>query len=301
MINKGLIYILLACFLWGLDTLIRYPLVFSGKSVLQIVFWEHLILTLIFSFKGKSFFSKLNKKKFFLFFLLGAGGSALATLLFTKAFSLAHPTLVILIQKFQPLFALFLARYWLGERLPSRFLVMSSIALVGAVIMIAHDLISFDFKGYNFRESQQIIGYFYALVAAILWGGATVLGRYLSLEKFTPSEMTFGRVLWASVVLIPFVIMGKESFSFLNKPYILGQVLLMSVLSGVLGLSFYYHGLKKVKAKLATIAEMSFPVWVIGINWLFLDKTLNFYQLLGAFILLGAIFYLQKPRQEVST
>ena len=45
----GFLFILVACALWALDTLIRYPLIGSGVDAVRIVFYEHLILTIIFS------------------------------------------------------------------------------------------------------------------------------------------------------------------------------------------------------------------------------------------------------------
>ena len=44
----GFIFIIIASILWALDTLIRYPLLFSGVDAARIVFTEHLFLVLIF-------------------------------------------------------------------------------------------------------------------------------------------------------------------------------------------------------------------------------------------------------------
>lgn len=40
--------IIAAAFCWALDTLIRYPLIYSGIAAEYIVLMEHLLLTLFF-------------------------------------------------------------------------------------------------------------------------------------------------------------------------------------------------------------------------------------------------------------
>ena len=46
----GLLLIVGACVLWALDTLIRYPLLFSGVSAWSIVWLEHAVLVIVLSY-----------------------------------------------------------------------------------------------------------------------------------------------------------------------------------------------------------------------------------------------------------
>ena len=106
----GTFLILIACFLWALDTLIRYPLVESGLSPITIVFYEHVILSLIFGWGAVSAFKRIGELKvadIFSFFVVGCIGSALATVAFTESFHFLNPSLVILLQKLQPVVAIF--------------------------------------------------------------------------------------------------------------------------------------------------------------------------------------------------
>src|SRR4051812_13084396 len=98
----GTLLVIFACLLWGVDTLIRYPLVESGISPVTIVFYEHLLLTLIFTswlipaFKR---IGELNVADIFSFLVIGALGSAVGTVAFTESFHYLNPSLVILLQK----------------------------------------------------------------------------------------------------------------------------------------------------------------------------------------------------------
>jgi drug/metabolite transporter (DMT)-like permease len=116
----GVGLIIVACAFWAVDSLIRYPLLGSGVSAYSIVFYEHLVLTGIFSvvfFKSIKDVTKAKASHLFFLGFIGIVGSAYATLAFTKAFTLLNPSLVILLQKFQPLVAILLARVVLGENI----------------------------------------------------------------------------------------------------------------------------------------------------------------------------------------
>lgn len=292
-----ILFILIACLLWAMDTLIRYPLVFSGQSVVQIVFWEHILLLFLFSYKLKSFVKKLNLKYLFLFFLLGAGGSALAVLMFTKAFFLAHPTLVVLIQKTQPLFAISLSSLWMKERLSRGFLLWSAGAILSGVIMIYPDLKDFIFyHGPQESFSNPVLGYLMALGASILWGFATVIGKYLSMSKFSSQELTLGRMLGGVFILSPLIYLEQPLGQMIPSLEVLFKISLMAFLSGFCGLLLYYEGLKRLQAKLVTIAEMSFPLWVVILNWLILKKSLDIYQMIGGSLLMVCIYILQRKK-----
>ena len=69
--------------------------------------------------------------------LIGAGASALATLLFTQAFRLGDPITPQVLQKLQPLIAVLLATVILGERLRPRFALFLVPGLVGACGVIS--------------------------------------------------------------------------------------------------------------------------------------------------------------------
>ena len=122
---SGILFICIACFVWSLDTLIRYPLLGRGFSADQIIFFEHLFLSLLFIPSIIKLVKKLlgSKKDILMsFFIVGGVGSALSTLAFTKAFGLINPSLVILLQKLQPVVAITLSAVFLKEKINSRSL-----------------------------------------------------------------------------------------------------------------------------------------------------------------------------------
>ncbi len=119
--------------MWGTDGILRVPLL-EVASPSQIVFLEHLVL-LLYSVPavvlGWRFFRGLGAAQWVALFIIGWGGSALATLLFTTAFAVGNPTVAILLQKTQPLFAIALAGILLRERLGWAYWPCFAVAMVG--------------------------------------------------------------------------------------------------------------------------------------------------------------------------
>src|SRR5919107_1008618 len=217
--------------MWGTDGILRVPLL-EVASPSQIVLLEHLIL-LLYSVPavvlGWRFFRGLGAAQWVALLIIGWGGSALATLLFTTAFDVGNPTVVILLQKTQPLFAIALAAILLRERLGWAYWPCFAVAMVGAYLISFGDLSPFGALG-----SAEAIAAALALGAALLWGSSTVLGR-LVLKDMPFNTLTGARLLLAVPLLAGIVIAqgssGGLGAGFAAEP---GRVILLALIPGLL-------------------------------------------------------------------
>src|SRR5918998_1738067 len=237
---------------------------------------------------GWRVFLNLRSSEWIALLVIAWGGSALATLLFTAAFAFGNPTVVILLQKTQPLFAIILAHILLQERLRWVYWPCFVVAVLGAY------LISFD----GFVEPLEALGSTQAraaaltLGAAILWGSSTALGRFI-LKDVPFHTLTGARLLLALPVLWVIVLaqgsLGQVGAGFAAEP---ARVALLALIPGLLGLLLYYRGLSGTKASYATLAEISFPASAVILNWVFLGVGVSANQLLGFGLLWAAILAL---------
>lgn len=295
----GILFVVLACTCWALDTLIRYPLL-GGASPLQIVFGEHLILALIFVpyfFKSFSKVWKAQISHVFSFIIIGAMGSALGTLAFTAAFSKINPSLVILLQKLQPLVAVSLARLVLKEPVHKKFLLWASLCLIGGILISYQDifpgLAKMDFTS-GLTSDKALWGYALTMIAVVSWGSSTVFGKKLELEGYNEFDVMGGRFFVGALVLAP--ILASQGESLPDDGTVWLKILALVAISGLLGMWFYYHGLKKISARLCALAEMFFPFCAVTVNWIFLGKTLDVTQLVGGGLLLLGSTVIQLKR-----
>jgi drug/metabolite transporter (DMT)-like permease len=276
--------------LWGTDAVLRVPLL-EVMSPPAIVLSEHLVL-LLYSVPavalGWRVFSKLGASQWIALLVIAWGGSALATLLFTAAFAFGNPTVVILLQKTQPLFAIVLAHVLLQERLRWAYWPGFAVAVLGAY------LISFDgvVEPFEALGSAQALTAALTLGAAMLWGSSTVLGRFV-LKDMPFHTLTGARLLLALPVLWGVVLtqgsLGEVGTGFAAEP---ARVVLLALVPGLLGLLLYYRGLSGTKASYATLAEISFPASAVALNWIFLGAGVSANQVLGFVLLWGAILIL---------
>ena len=275
--------------MWGTDGILRVPLL-EEATPSQIVLLEHLVL-LLFSIPavvvGRRYFRGLGVTQWIALFIIGWGGSALATLLFTTAFSVGNPTVVILLQKTQPLFAVALAGILLRERLGWAYWPCFAVAMVGAYLISFGDLGPFASLG-----SAELLTAALALGAALLWGSSTVLGR-LVLKDVPFYVLTGARLLLAVPLLAGIVVAqgaaGGLGSGFASAP---GRVVLLALIPGLLGLLLYYRGLSGTRASYATLAELAFPATTVVLNWTFLDVGVSANQVLGFVLLWGAVVVL---------
>jgi len=275
--------------LWGTDAVLRVPLL-EVASPSQIVLLEHLVL-LLYSVPavvlGRRFFRGLGAAQWVALLVIGWGGSALATLLFTTAFAVGNPTVVILLQKTQPLFAIALAGILLRERLGWAYWPCFLVAMVGAYLISFGDLGPFMALG-----SAEALTAVLALGAALLWGSSTVMGR-LVLKDMPFYALTGARLLLAVPLLAGIVVaqgtLEGVGAGFASEP---GRVVLLALTPGLLALLLYYRGLSGTRASYATLAELAFPATAVVLNWAVLGVGVNANQVLGFVLLWGAVVVL---------
>lgn len=287
----GIVFIILAGILWAIDTVVRYPLLFSGVSAERIVFMEHLFLSVIFLpllLKDAKKIGTIKLSTIFYFIVIGVCGSAIGSLTFTKAFMLINPSLVILLQKLQPVIAISLASVTLGEKIKKEFVFWAAVALVGGLLISSTDIMP-GLMQLNFTmgllSKKAVWGYTLAMIAVVSWGASTVYGKKLSLQGYDEIQIMGGRFVLGLVFMTFYLYsrFGGLSLDWNMATY--GKILLMVFLSGLGGMYFYYKGLKMISARACALAEMFFPFSAVVINWVFLGAKLMPVQIVGAALL----------------
>lgn len=240
-----------AASLWGLSALWRGPLA-QEHPALAIVFWEHLLLTLVllpWLVPAVRRLRTASARTQVSVLVIGAGSSALATVLFTAAFRLGDPITPQVLQKLQPLIALALAALLLGERLRRSYLFFLVPALVGAWLMTFADPL-----GVSIASAQAAL---LALGAAALWAAGTVLGRVASAElRFVElTSLRFG------VGLITLGVVTAATSTPLTLPLSAApSIVALVLLPGLTAMVLYYLALGRTPASRATLAELAFPL-----------------------------------------
>ena len=247
----GVLIVAVAAAMWGTDPIIRKTM--SGTtSATTIVFGEHVILvalTLPLLLPALRAVFRAGWRYVLAAVVVGAGASAVATILFTDAL-IGHSDFVtpVVIQKIQPLIAVAGAAALLGERPRPRFAWFLLPALAGFwLVNQPHPL---------HPSARGLVVIVEATAAAVLWALGTVLGRYLSRELEFQHVVTlrffFG--LLASALALP--VMGAAAYSNGHDSVL---ILYLALVTGLFALTLYYYGLQRTPAVLSSLAELTYP------------------------------------------
>jgi len=290
--SYGPLLIIVAASLWAFDGIIRRSL-YSLPSI-TIVFYEHLfgaiilLPYLILTFKKEG----LTKKEFFLLLFIAMFSGVLGTLWFTTALlktNFISFSVVYLIQKLQPIFAISAASIFLKEKVSKSYIKWAVLALLAAYfVTFKNGIINFS------TGSGTIIAALYALGAAFAWGSSTVFSKIALIKR--PSNYIAGlRFLFTSILAFGMVFIMGQSKS-LSAPTIsqLGRFLLIAVSTGMVSVAIYYRGLKKVPANVSTILELVYPLLAVFIDATLYKSFLAPTQYLAGGVLLFAIYKISR-------
>ncbi len=276
--------------MWGTDPIIRKTMSFT-TSATTIVFGEHVILaalTLPFLLSALRAVFRAGWSYVAAAVVVGAGASAVATILFTDAL-IGHSDFItpVVIQKVQPLVAVAGAAILLGERPRARFVWFFLPALVGFwLVNQAHPLDP---------SAKGVVVIAEATGAAVLWALGTVLGRYLArrveFQHIVTLRFFFGLV--ASAIALP--VMGAPAYSNGHDSLL---ILYLALATGLVALTLYYYGLQRTPAVLSSLAELTYPAVAVIAGIYAYNQHLRWTQWLGVAAILGAVTLLPVQRQR---
>ena len=291
--------VIFAAFLWSFDGFIRQNL-FALPSFL-IVSLEHVIGAILFLpllIRGWKEVSSLSQRGWISVLWISIFGGVLGTFFYTKALSYVNYidlSVVVLLQKLQPIFAIALAGVILKEKITKQFIILAFAAIVGGY------LVTFGSSSINDWDDKTIIAALLALLAAFSWGSSTVLGKH-ALNRLSFTTVTSLRLaITASVTA--FVLLSTGQYDAINNMTLShwGFIVLIVLSTGSLALFFYYYGLNKLPASHATLYELFWPLSAVGLDWFIRGNILSLPQWVGAILLLGAIIILTRETNNGQT
>lgn len=299
-------FVFFAAMLWATDAPFRSYLTETLSSNF-IVLAEHtvdLLIALPILVWGLRELKNLSRREWLAVVFIAVGGSALASVAFTQSFHYVNPSVSILLQKIQPLFAIALAWFFLGEKLSRNFWLWAILALLGAYLVSFPNLTPQLYAGEEFNPNT--MGALLALTAAALWGASTVFGKFV-LRSISFQMMTSLRFIGAFVFL-GILTASQRSFPAAGTMTSTDWLFIatIAVTSGIFSLFIYYYGLQFTRASIATLAELGFPLAAVFVNAYFIAQTpvagayfgLVAGQWLGTAILLFALYMLSRVNKE---
>ena len=294
----GAVCISLAATMWGLDGVVLTPRLYNLDAGLVVFILHALPFLLMHSFlyKQYKYLKKFTLQDYLVILLIALFGGALGTISIVKALFLIEfreLSVVVLLQKLQPVFAILLAAIILKERVNKYFIVWASIALISGYFM------TFGFRAPDFETgSKTAISAMYALLAAFSFGSSTVFSKMI-LQKYTFKTATFYRYGFTALIMLLYLLIAGKSIEFgqiTKTNWIIFFIIAITTGSGAIFL--YYFGLNRVKATIAIMCELFFPISTIIFDYVFNDSRLSPIQWISAGVMIFALINLNRDSQS---
>lgn len=293
-ILKGTIAISISAILWGFDGVVLTPRLYN-LDVGYVVFILHLIpfaLMNLFLYKQYSNIKLFVRQDYITMFLISLFGGVLGTIAIVKALFLVNfqnLSVVVLLQKLQPIFAILLAAILLKEKIKKNFAIWATLAVIASYFL------TFGFNLPDFKAGTQtnvIYAALYALLAAFSFGSSTVFSkRFLLHHNFITA--TFFRYGFTTVLMLIYILIFGNYVDFqVTTPENWLFFIIIGVTTGSGAIFIYYYGLKRVKAIIATISELLFPISAIFFDYLVNGSVLSPVQLVSAAVMVFSIIKL---------
>jgi drug/metabolite transporter (DMT)-like permease len=290
------LFVIIGASLWGVDGIILRPSLY-GLPVSLVVFIESTIVAIILSpyfIRKIPSLKTLDYKDWLTFFLVALMGGAIGTMAITKALfyvNFVNLSVVILLQKLQPVFAITLATFFLKEKLSKKFFLWAAIALVGAYFMTfgtrLPDLSTGD---------KTTVAALFALLAAFSFSSSTVLSKR-ALRNVTFEKGTYLRFLFSSAIMLVIVLSFDDMKSISNVTT--NQIIIFLIIAfstGGAAIFLYYYGLKRITASVATICELAFPLTAVVLEYFIHGNILGPVQWVGVSLLIFGIIKVSNLR-----
>ncbi len=285
----GAISIAIAATLWGMDGIVLTPGLYNldAKFVVFILHALPFLLMSIFLYKRIKKLKYLNRGELISLFLVALFGGALGTIFIVEALFLVNfksLSVVVLLQKLQPVFAIILAALILKEKPHKYFLFWASVALIaGYFLTFGWQLPHIE------KEHQTILAALLAILAAFSFGSSTVFSKKI-LHKLDFVTATYFRYGFTAVIMF-FIVLGTGHLTDFKQvtPKNWLFIFIIILTSGLGAIFLYYYGLKKVKAILSTIMELFFPITAILLDYFVNGHVLSPVQWISAIVLIAVI------------
>lgn len=294
------LFVVIAATMWGIDSVVLRPALYT-LPVSVVVFIECLTVTV---FLTPFYVRRIREVRFFsgIEWLAFAGvavfGVVIGTMAITRALfyvNYVNLSIVVLLQKLQPVITLVGAAILLKEKLPRTFFLWSLVALLGVYIM-TFGLTMPDMN----TGDKTFMAAVYALIAAASFSLATIFSKRV-LRRVDYGLGTYIRfLLSAFIMLIIVLVTGNLAQITTVTGYQFGIFLLIALTSGGLSTFLYYYGLTHITASLASICELAFPLTAVLLEFILRGNILNTLQWAGVLTLFLAIFKVTRMQMKSS-
>ncbi len=295
----GALAVALSAMLWGVDGVLLTPQLYNLNTAF-VVFVIHLfpfLLMNVFFFKEYRHLRTMTHSDLLYFLLIALFGGALGTLAIVKSLFLLHfnnLSVVVLLQKLQPIFAVILARIILKEHIKKHFAKWACVALIGGYFLT----FGWALPDFSTEGITTVYAALLSLLAAFSFGSSTVFSKKI-LGNYSFVSSTFFRYGFTTLIMLVIVLFSGHMGDFSQvtpRNWLFFALIGLTTGSGAIFL--YYYGLRHVRASLSTFLELMYPITAVVLDYFVNSTKYSAVQWIAAFAMLFAIVIMNVDAQK---
>jgi drug/metabolite transporter (DMT)-like permease len=274
--------LILAAVCWGLGTVVSKAALedFPPFTLLSVqLAMSVVVLMVLLRRQGVALFGQVPP----LLGRLGVLNPGIAYALSLVGLASITASLAVLLWALEPILILVLAAIFLGERITRTFVALTSIAVVGMMLVVYE-------PG---AGTSQLVGVALTVAGVACCAAYTVITRRFIPTAEDTSQVVFSQQVHALAFTIPALIvvaaLGIQVLPTAVSPVGLASALGSGVLYYAAAYLFYLSALRRVQASLAAASFYLIPVVGLTAGGLVLGERLEPYQWAGAALVIGAV------------
>ncbi|MBN1287767.1 MAG: EamA family transporter [Anaerolineae bacterium] len=295
---RGYALVLVGAALWASLGLFYKRLVDGyGLSPATVAFFRALLTALIL-FAAQAVLAAQRRQRLFptvttrrhlgTLMIFGLVGIAAFYVIYANAIDLAGVGVAAVLMYTAPAWVTVISAFVLDEPLTRRKAAAVALAFAGAALVAR----AYELEALRLNP----LGTLFGLGAGLTYGLYTLFSK-LELRRHSPwTVLTFG-LAFGALFMLPVQDMGAVAHA-VRTPEIVLWLLAMALGPTLLGGVSFNMGLRAVPASNASIIATLEPVMATLLGWLLLGERLEWPQLLGGALILGAVLLLSRARAE---
>lgn len=228
-------------------------------------------------------------KNWFVLTLIGLGATTLGFFGMFHASEFVSPGIATVVSNTQPLMAILLALFILGEYLDTRGKLGMFLGFFGIVLIALPGLLSTSGSSY-------LTGIGYILLSALGITISNVLIRYIAAQVDTLTAMGWQLIL-GSIFLVLIAIATEDTSTIEWSPEFLFSLLGLSLPGTALAYWLWCHILKKTELNRANVFSFLVPIFGLVMGMAFYEETYDLLVLTGIGLILSGIILVNWPQK----
>lgn len=254
--------------------------------------WSSSLLSMIRGIIGSAFlllFCTVTKKKFSehletkkLVLLIVTGALiGLNWMLLFEAYNYTTVATTTLCYYMEPTIVILLAPIFFKEKLTLKKGICAALAVIGMAFVagIVKD---------GIPSLDDAKGILYGLGAALLYSIVVIINK--KLPGINPYQKTMIQLLFAAVVMIPYVLFTVDFSGMEASPVIIIMVLIVGLIHTGTAYALYFGSMDGLKAQTVALLSYIDPVVALILSGLILGEEMGLMEIIGMVLILGATF-----------